>query len=127
MTFVREVMVLWHFFFSPGPPPLTGAPRTGGGPHARSSGLRSSESLGTGRLSPWAGLASAGCWFGLGLAGFCSGSGLDFGLIFGWISASGFHVLGFWLDFGWISVRISGRILHFHLLGFRFAFGWISA
>ena len=91
-------MVLWHFFFSPGPPPLTGPPDRGGAtcteqrpPELRVSRHGAPLSVG------WLGFGWL--WFGLGLAGFCSGSGLDFGLIFGWISASGFHVLGFWLDF----------------------------
>ena len=55
--------------------------------------------LGLGRsvLASQAGFGSASR---LVLAGWLASAGfrLGFGLDFGWISASGFHSLGFWLD-----------------------------
>ena len=62
----------------------------------------------------WGWLSQACGWLARLSAGLLARSGLDFG----WILASGFHLLGFWLDlvrFGLISA------------GFRLDFGWISA
>ena len=41
-------------------------------------------------------------WLARISVGFLDRSGLDLALEFGWISASDFHSLGFWLGSGWI-------------------------
>ena len=105
MTFVREVMVLWHFFFSPGPPPERG-PLTGGGPHARSSGLRSSRRHGAPLSVGWLGfgwlLVRPG--FGWLLLRLWAGFRLDFRLDFGlWLSRT-----RIWVGFGLTSWNLLG-------------------